>query len=322
MLEAPSPLVPYVASTSLCVILSWPIMTLSIGANSSPRNVPVQTVSAELHEVGALLRRVGLETVLPRAGRVEIERKSWAGGQENVTEVDLRSSEQILSVLRRQYPASGSEEDLLPYEVRRAAEGFWIIDPIDGTDEFIGGHPGFALQGVFVRRAADGRYEPNAAVLFLPQQDKLWLVDQEGRIAALQGSVTVELPDRPAGEELRCYVRSLDFDTPETAAKIAQYDRIARRLGRPLEIVRSGGAGAGLGLLLEQKVDLVMFTGPLLKEWDVGPYLPFLSACGGFVCSAQNEALGPFNSLDGVLRGSMVASRSLRRDEVMAALSA
>ena len=56
-----------------------------------------------------------------------------------VTEVDLASEEMIISTLKEAYPTHGflGEETGLSNE----AENIWIIDPLDGTTNFIHGYP-------------------------------------------------------------------------------------------------------------------------------------------------------------------------------------
>ena len=93
------------------------------------------------------------------------DRESWkkAEGQP-VTRADLEANQAILEVLEAAYP----EEPVLSEETRdngsrREHESLWIIDPLDGTKEFVAGIPEFAVSIARVFRG-----EPVVGVVYQP----------------------------------------------------------------------------------------------------------------------------------------------------------
>jgi myo-inositol-1(or 4)-monophosphatase len=79
------------------------------------------------------------------AGQQSAEVWSLKGRRDFVTAVDLRSEELIRQSLRAAYPDSSfMGEELSPEEIR--VQGLlWIVDPLDGTTNFLHGYPWYAV---------------------------------------------------------------------------------------------------------------------------------------------------------------------------------
>ena len=61
-----------------------------------------------------------------------------------VTEADLRSEEILVNAIKKEFPNDGiiSEES---ETINPKADRFWVIDPLDGTTNFLHGRPHFAI---------------------------------------------------------------------------------------------------------------------------------------------------------------------------------
>ena len=101
-------------------------------------------------------RRAG--TIINRAS-LDLERLNVArkGPKDYVTEVDRAAEEAIIDILRTAYP----DHAILAEETGEhgAAGGVppdfqWIIDPLDGTTNFIHGFPNYAVSIALLHRAA------------------------------------------------------------------------------------------------------------------------------------------------------------------------
>ena len=99
-------------------------------------------------------------------GKFDVHEKSI---NNPVTTADLEANRLIRETIHKNFPQDGwlSEEDKDGAE-RLQRSRLWVIDPIDGTKEFIEGVPQFAVSIAFVE---DGR--PKAAVIFNPAKDRL-----------------------------------------------------------------------------------------------------------------------------------------------------
>jgi fructose-1,6-bisphosphatase/inositol monophosphatase family enzyme len=101
----------------------------------------------ELQFAADLARQAG-RVVLEKYGKVD---RLLKRGDEAVTEADRASQRLIVSALRKKYPGDGivGEEnetgDAITFDVANPRGRAWVIDPIDGTNNFIAGLGIFAV---------------------------------------------------------------------------------------------------------------------------------------------------------------------------------
>jgi myo-inositol-1(or 4)-monophosphatase len=96
------------------------------------------------------------------------------GRSDYVTEADLAAQEAIVQVIRRRHP----DHDVLAEEgngVPRRNQSRWLVDPLDGTSNFIHGFPVFAVSIALEHNDAivlGAVYDPCRRELFLAQQGR------------------------------------------------------------------------------------------------------------------------------------------------------
>jgi len=93
------------------------------------------------------------------AGRVVLEAATEKARADYVSQTDIDAQEAALAVIRGRYPSHQilAEEDDEPLAERLAAwDGapLWVVDPLDGTANFLHGHPQYAAS---VAVAVDGK---------------------------------------------------------------------------------------------------------------------------------------------------------------------
>jgi myo-inositol-1(or 4)-monophosphatase len=98
------------------------------------------------------LARTAAEVALHHYGRVErLTKTHAAANQEAVTQADRDVQAHIVAALKAKHPADGviGEEDDsgagITARIPDPAARVWVIDPIDGTNNFIGGFGNFAV---------------------------------------------------------------------------------------------------------------------------------------------------------------------------------
>lgn len=117
-------------------------------------------------------RRAGNVIVrhLDRLDRIDIEKK---GPNDYVSEVDRKAEAEILALIQQAYP----EHAILAEESgqQKGSGVEWIIDPLDGTTNFLHGYPQFAVS-IGVREA--GRM--THGVIFDPLRNELFTASRGG----------------------------------------------------------------------------------------------------------------------------------------------
>jgi len=175
-----------------------------------------------------------------------------------------------LESLSVQYPIISEENKLLPYEVRRHWTQCWLVDPLDGTKEFIKRNGDFTVNIALVENGA-----VVAGVVGIPAQDELyWAVKGEGAFliknqAEQPIAAAVFSPNDP-GLNIVC---SRSHLTPETEAFIAKYNQ-------PNLVSR----GSALKFLLLAKGEAHIYPriAPTM-EWDTAAAQIILEEAGGSV---------------------------------------
>jgi len=210
--------------------------------------------------------------------RMVIESK--AGG-EPVTEADRAASALIVERLHAAFPKDVILSEEIPDSgARLGKRRVWMVDPIDGTSDFILGEVGFV---VMIGLAVEGR--PMVGAVAHPLSEKVyggivgvgaWVEEADGVRAPLRTSTI----DAPPGIRL---VASKTHRTP-------RIDRIKRALQIEDEI-NVGSVGLKIGLVSRAERDLYVYTGGRTKIWDTcGPEAILLGA-GGRMTDVDGEPL-------------------------------
>ena len=211
-----------------------------------------------------------------------------------VTEADHAANHSILDVL-----SSGAPDDPVRSEESkplRAAAGasprLWVVDPLDGTKEFIARNGEFAMMvGLAVYGAArlGAVLKPDPGRLYVGLVDGgAWVADvgwageaATGEFDAVIGPFApLRLPDARPGT-LRI-TRSRSHPDPLISA-------VADRLGA--ESVLSGSVGVKCSLIAEGRADIYVHPVPFLKEWDTCAPEAVLRGAGGRVTDCAGRPL-------------------------------
>lgn len=130
-----------------------------------------------LATLSAIARQAG-EAILAiqRQAKITVQQKA---DQSPVTEADLAAHHLIASALQRLTPATPilSEEALIPWSQRRYWSRYWLIDPLDGTREFIQQRADFTVNIALIEAGVPVLgvvAVPASGVVYLAQQNKAW----------------------------------------------------------------------------------------------------------------------------------------------------
>ncbi len=218
------------------------------------------------------------------------DRESWDKAEDSpVTRADLEANRAIVEVLRSGFP----EDPVLSEESRdsRARQGrdfVWVIDPLDGTKEFVAGIPEFAVSIARVFRG-----EPVVGVVHPPLSGECF-AGARGLGATCNGD---RLSVSTVTELDRCLV--LSSRTEMRRGQLEPYDGWFREL-RPV-----GSVALKLAWIAAGRGDLWISAAPK-SEWDVcAGDLLVREAGGTFVTLAEGPRA--YNQEDVLLRPPMAA---------------
>lgn len=208
-----------------------------------------------------------------------------------VTAADLASQRVLLDALRQidaGVPVISEEAERAPWSKRRSWRRFWLVDPLDGTREFVAERDEFTVNVALVE---DG--EPTLGAVHAPTLDRVWLGALSLGAWRLDGDRSLVDSADGVGEGARqldaggtrgdepLVVASRSHRTPELEAFL-------RRL--PEHRAVAVGSSLKFCLVAEAEADLYPRLTRIM-EWDTAAGDAVLRAAGGRVVTADGRNL-------------------------------
>ncbi len=253
------------------------------------------------------LAQAGGAKAMQYRGKVAAEYKD---GHEVVTQADREISGDIVAGIHQRYPKDLviTEEDKSNWWKLPFAKRVWFIDPIDGTEDFVGGHDGFAVQiGLVQKGRIFGNGKAVVGAVYQPAADRMMFaapgigarIIEGGRERALKVSSRTEM------SALRLIV-SNSHRTPLT-------DGIKQSLGI-VEEMPIGSVGVKLGYIARGEHDLTFKDNSQAKVWDIAGPQAILEAAGGKFTTMTGRAFN-YNRIH--TNGGILATNGVAHAEVV-----
>lgn len=245
------------------------------------------------------------QSILKRVGQFQLEQQKnikpagtdYKSRIDLVTDVDRESERRIVEALGGKFPADGI---LAEEEITREAENNrrWIIDPLDGTTNFVHRHPFF---GISVALQENDRI--TAGYTYFPVLDNFYHA-REGEPAYKNGAeITVSTPKKPVESLLA--TGFADMRTEDERYNLPVFNRIIKKVRG---IRRAGSAVHDLCMVAEGVFD--GFWEFNLAPWDVAAGALIVRSAGGKVTDME----GGDNWLEGK---RIVASNTHLHDQLL-----
>ncbi len=244
-----------------------------------------------------------------RSAEFEVEEKA---DKSPLTLADKRSHEIIVNCLAKfDIPILSEEGTDIPYLERNKWDTYWLIDPLDGTKEFIKKNGEFTVNIAMIREN-----KPVAGVICVPDRDTLYFAstgigsykadahqiaelligqkDTSDQLAGLSDSdpgqrlkdligLSTILPINQTTNRPYTIAGSRSHATPELEAFVEQ----KRREHGEVEFI-SAGSSLKLCLVAEGRADIYPRTGPTM-EWDTAAGQAVVEFSGGKVFKYDTE---------------------------------
>lgn len=245
--------------------------------------------------------------VYTNAGSIAVRNKA---DDSPLTEADTRANELICTQLQQltpKIPILSEESALAPFEQRQRWQEYWLIDPLDGTKEFIEGNGEFTVNIALIRHGT-----PVLGVVHAPVTGTSWLgVVGLGAWKRDEGGVLRHIKTRAfEGNLLQSTLSVLASRRHGSSAHKAMLDRLATRFAA-LEVL-TVGSSLKFCMLAEGKADLYLRLAPT-SEWDTAAGQAIVEAAGGKVMKMDCTALD-YNGKDEILNPHFLAVGDARID--------
>ncbi len=225
---------------------------------------------------------------------------------EEVTAADREANELIVTRLQKEFPDDGIlAEESTDSDHRLEKDRVWLIDPMDGTKNFIARDGDFAVQ---IGLAIGGEsvvgvvYQPVRGVLYRAARDRGAWMEEEDRPAA---RMSVSSQTKPSEMVL---ASSRSHRSP-------RMERVVSEFGFKNE-TRRGSVGVKIGLIAERQADLYLHLSPSTKQWDTCGPEAILAEAGGRLTDLFGQPLR-YNGLRIDNRNGIVATNGAAHEMVI-----
>ncbi len=244
-----------------------------------------------LDDVLELCRQAGREIlkVYNQAEALEVTSKADSSP---VTEADLAAHRVLCQGLEKMLdavPVLSEEGDPVSYEQRRRWQRYWIIDPLDGTKEFISRNGEFTVNVALVEYG-----EPVLGVVYVPILDLAYLGLKSAGAWKQNSAGRQPIRTRKLGRETIAVVASRRHGAEAV-------ERLLAKLEKAFGRVETRGMGSSLKLCLvaEGSADLYPRLAPT-SEWDTAAAQAVVEAAGGRVITDTLEPMR-YNTKENIL---------------------
>ncbi|GHC32593.1 3'(2'),5'-bisphosphate nucleotidase [Aidingimonas halophila] len=209
-----------------------------------------------------------------------------------LTEADMTAHHALVDALREltpEVPVLSEESGEISFETRKQWDRYWLIDPLDGTKEFVNKNGEFTLNLALVEQG-----EPVFGIVHAPVLDTTW-IGLHGKGAEKQRGdqyESIQVRALPEPDSAPWKVVGSRRHGAET------FDAFCA--GLPEHECLSMGSSIKLCLVAEGEADLYPRLAPT-SEWDTAAAQAVVTAAGGQVLDAQTLEPLRCNQQDSVL---------------------
>ncbi|MDP1930611.1 MAG: 3'(2'),5'-bisphosphate nucleotidase CysQ [Gammaproteobacteria bacterium] len=238
--------------------------------------------------------------VYRRDGRIVAQSKS---DDSPLTEADTRANNVIVRELQSLAPAIpvlSEESAVLSWDVRSQWPEYWLIDPLDGTKEFINRNDEFTVNIALVRGG-----EPVLGVVHAPVLARTW--------SGVRGAGAWRQEGADVPQEIRCTKMPAEIEAA-TVVVVASRRHGAEALQGILDTLKTKfkdvelvnmGSSLKICIIAEGGADFYPRLAPT-SEWDTAAAQAVLCAAGGMIYQLDFTPLC-YNSKEDLLNPSFIA---------------
>lgn len=208
-----------------------------------------------------------------------------------LTIADKKAHSVIVSYLdETKIPVFSEEGKAIPYEKRKNLDYYWLVDPLDGTKEFIKRNDEFTVNIALIHKQ-----KAVLGIVYAPILKAMYYAAQGvGAFKAIDQGTPVPLLIKTK-EEIQRVVVSRSHLCEETSAFLAKYPNV--------EVLKMGSSLKFM-LIAENKADLYPRFSPTM-EWDTAAAQAIVEIAGGQVRTISSGKAMMYNRIN-MLNGGFI----------------
>jgi 3'(2'), 5'-bisphosphate nucleotidase len=259
-------------------------------------------IQSHLPELIDIARQAGKAIMQVYAGSIDVENKS---DNSPLTQADLvahRIIEAGLKQLTPDIPVLSEESADIPYTTRSQWQRYWLVDPLDGTREFIKRNGEFTVNIALIEGS-----KATVGVVYAPAMGLLYYADESGAYKQQDGHAAIAIKARKLNPEDITIAGSRSH----TDARLQRFvENIEKKLS-PVKLIPMGSS-LKICMVAEGAADLYPRLG-LTSEWDTAAAQSVLERAGGSLQDTQGEPL-LYNGKESLLNPEFFADGASTHD--------
>ena len=232
--------------------------------------------------------------------------------EDPVTLADLKVNELIIQRINEKYKNINweilSEENvkISSEKFNTNAEWTWVLDPLDGTKDFIQGTENYAMH-----LALNYKNKPYIGIVLIPEKDELWIADGEKVWGEKKDGSKIK-PSLSTNKSLKDMIlvtsKNHRNETLQTLIKKIDFNKV----------ITMGSIGCKIASIVRGESDIYISLSLIgkssPKDWDFAAPEAILKAAGGAITNLDNQELiyGNSNFEQG---GIIIASNNINTHE-------
>lgn len=235
--------------------------------------------------------------ILRQVSRLESLSVVEKARQDYASEVDAQAEAEIIRELKRAFPDHGflAEESGAS---GRASRYTWVIDPLDGTSNYLRGFPHFCVSIALLDQG-----EPVHALVFDPTRNELFTASRGS--GAYLNDRRLRMGPRT---ELDGAVITTGFAPRERKRIAPQLEAIRSLLEVAEDVRRTGSAALDLAYVACGRVDGYFEAG--VKAWDIAAGVLLVREAGGRCCDFRGGS-------ENIMHGGQIVAGGLKLSEAL-----
>lgn len=210
-----------------------------------------------------------------------VQWKTWQGERTVVTDADFAADRAIREVLAEHVPGHTVYSEEFADDEEIDGPDVWVIDPLDGTDNYSRGQPQFCVS---VAHTRDTR--PDAAAIYDPVRDEMFTVLADGPARLNGRPIEVTARTDPSESTVAWAQRGIDADDDR------RFNAALAEAARTFHRVRlTGSAALETAWVAAGRYDGALFSN--VKWWDHAGAGLLVQRAGGQVTDVRGEITSP-----------------------------
>lgn len=219
-----------------------------------------------------------------------------------VTEADLASNKYIIESLYNLYPNMPilTEESLVEWNIRKNWKTYWLVDPLDGTKEFIKKNNEFTVNIALIDNnepVMGAIYSPCLSLLYYALRNNgAYKLFSKKKIKSFDNSETIKSNNKKITDKLKIF--------GSRSHSNERFDNWIKSNFTNYELIKRGSS-IKFCEIAEGSVDLYPRFGPT-NEWDIAAGHIILKESGGGVSTIDNKKI-LYNKKENVINPPFLA---------------